>query len=118
MQRSKFRHDEAAGITGSSRISRIHRREGAGQKQPPLALQCLQAREMRGAGSQPFAQAVWGIIRHDGIPHHGHLQKFTEAALAALQMTSKWSFTFCKFRLFGHLHLAIIGLIEFLKEPI
>jgi len=39
--------------------------------------------------------------------------KFTEAALAALQMHSKSSCTLCTFRFFVHPRLAIIGLIEF-----
>jgi hypothetical protein len=45
----------------------------------------------------------------------GHLYKFAEGALAALQASSKCSFTRCKLRFFARLRLAIIALIEFIE---
>jgi hypothetical protein len=47
----------------------------------------------------------------------GHLYKFAEGALAALQSSSKCSLTLCKLRFFARLRLAIIALIEFIEVP-
>jgi hypothetical protein len=49
---------------------------------------------------------------------YGHLYKFAEAALPALQTGSKCSFTACKLRFFARLRLVIIGLIEFIEAPL